>query len=90
MIEQIAARAMRLDGVDIVIVGHTDTDGSADSNQLLSEGRATTVRDALVARGLDEAALTAEGRGESEPVLAEDGTEDKAASRRVEFVVAAR
>ena len=90
VIEQLAARALRLDGLDIVVVGHTDTDGSAEGNQLLSEGRAASVRAALVARGLDERVLTSEGRGETEPLLAADGTEDKAASRRVEFVVEAR
>ena len=90
MLEQIAARALRLDGIDVVVVGYTDTDGSADTNQQLSDGRATVVRDALVELGLDDAALTSVGRGEAEPVLADDGTEDKVASRRVEFVVEAR
>ena len=90
VLEQIAARAMRLDGIDVVVVGYTDTDGSADTNQQLSDGRATVVRDALVELGLDDAATAAEGRGEAEPVLADDGTEDKVASRRVEFVVEAR
>jgi outer membrane protein OmpA-like peptidoglycan-associated protein/uncharacterized surface protein with fasciclin (FAS1) repeats len=90
VIERVAARALRLDEVDIVVVGYTDTDGSAETNQLLSEGRAAVVRDALVALGLDDGGMTAEGRGEDEPVFGDDGTEDKAASRRVEFVVAAR
>ena len=90
VLEQVAARALRLAGTDIVVVGHTDTDGSADDNQLLSLGRATVVRDALVALGLEDASLSAEGRGAAEPVFADDGSEDKAASRRVEFVVEAR
>ncbi len=90
VIEQLAARALGLDEVDIVVVGYTDTDGSADVNQLLSEGRAAAVRLALVEQGLDPDALTVEGRGEDEPVLGDDGAEDKAASRRVEFVVTAR
>jgi outer membrane protein OmpA-like peptidoglycan-associated protein/uncharacterized surface protein with fasciclin (FAS1) repeats len=90
VLEQIAGRALRLDGIDIVVVGYTDTDGSADTNQQLSDGRATVVRDALVELGLDDAALTSQGRGEVDPVLTDDGTEDKVASRRVEFVVEAR
>ncbi len=90
LLEQIAAQASGLDGIDIVVVGHTDSDGSADANQLLSEGRAAVVRDALVALGLDDAALTSEGRGAAEPISGADGSEDKAASRRVEFVVEAR
>lgn len=90
VIDQLAARALRLDEVDLVVVGHTDTDGSAETNQFLSEGRAAVVRAALVERGLDADAVTAAGRGEDEPVVGDDGVEDKAASRRVEFVVTAR
>jgi len=90
VIEQVAARALRLDGVTIVIVGHTDTDGDADNNQLLSEGRAAVVRDALIDQGLDPEASSSLGRGEAEPIVSADGTEDKAASRRVEFVVEVR
>ena len=90
VIEQIAARAIRLDGVDITIVGHTDTDGSTENNLILSEGRAASVLDALVLAGVPEDIVASEGRGESEPVLDGDGVEDKAASRRVEFVVEVR
>jgi OOP family OmpA-OmpF porin len=90
VIQQVAARALRLDAIDIVVVGHTDTDGSPENNQLLSEGRATIVRDTLVALGLDDDAVTAEGRGEAEPLLDDNGIEDKVASRRVAFVVTAR
>jgi outer membrane protein OmpA-like peptidoglycan-associated protein len=42
------------------------------------------VREALVERGLDGTAITAEGFGEQQPVLIA-GVEDKLASRRVEF-----
>lgn len=85
--EQVAARALRLDGVNIEIVGHTDTDGDADDNQILSDGRAAAVLDALVDEGLDATTLTSRGEGANSPILGDDGAEDKAASRRVEFVV---
>ena len=87
IVEQVAARALRLDGVDIVVVGHTDSDGTDDDNQLLSDGRAATVAVGLIERGLDENDVSSEGRGASEPILDANGAEDKAASRRVEFVV---
>jgi OOP family OmpA-OmpF porin len=88
IVEQIAARARRLDGVDVVVVGHTDSDGTSDDNQLLSDGRAATVAAQLIELGLDENDVSSEGRGASEPILDANGAEDKAASRRVEFVVA--
>lgn len=87
VVEQLAARAARLDGTTIVVVGHTDSDGNTATNQRLSENRAAAVLDALVARGLDAATMSSDGRGSTAPVTDESGTEDKAASRRVEFEV---
>ncbi|MEP6300054.1 MAG: fasciclin domain-containing protein, partial [Ilumatobacter sp.] len=90
VIDQLAARAARLDGVAIVIVGHTDSDGDPVANQARSEMRAASVRQALVERDLDPATLTSTGRGSTQPIVDEAGAEDKVASRRVEFVVSAR
>ena len=88
IVQQVAGRALVLDGVTIVIIGHTDSDGQPATNQQLSEGRAATVLDAFVDQGFDPDDVSSEGRGQTEPVLV-DGVEDKAASRRVEFVVVA-
>lgn len=89
VIEQLAARALRLAGTSILIVGHTDSDGDAAANQRLSEGRAAAVLNALVEQGLAADSLQSEGRGAQNPVLGPDGVEDKSASRRVEFIVTA-
>ena len=89
VVEQVVARAQRFDGVEITIIGHTDSEGDAVRNQLLSEGRADTVRAELVERGVPAERLTVVGRGEAEPILDADGNEDAAASRRVEFTVRA-
>ena len=69
------------------IEGHTDTDGSAELNQTLSEDRAAAVKDFLVAAGLDADRFTTAGFGETRPILGEDGVEDKNASRRIEFIL---
>ncbi|BDN90191.1 hypothetical protein KAM471c_40060 [Aeromonas caviae] len=55
------------DGVATVI-GHTDRIGSEAYNQSLSEQRARTVADYLIAKGLFADKVRAEGRGESSPV----------------------
>jgi len=73
--------------VDVEIQGHTDSDGSEASNQALSEARATAVLEYLVANGVDEAALTASGFGESQPVADNDTAEGRAQNRRIEFRV---
>jgi len=69
-------------GVGIVLEGHVaDTPGSPESAQALSERRAATVADALVAAGVDRARITTVGRGAAEPL------DSRAASRRVEFEI---
>lgn len=68
-LDVLAQRAKGLQGIErIVLVGHTDRLGSDAHNQPLSLQRATAVRDHLVARGLDAALFTVEGRGSREPV----------------------
>ena len=88
-IDRVAAVAARVGGITIVVEGHTDTDGRADSNQALSEGRARSVREALIVRGIAADTLMIVGFGGTEPILDADGVEDKVASRRVGFVVSA-
>ena len=68
------------------VEGHTDSDGEANFNQKLSEGRADAVVDRLVLMGIDAKRLTAKGFGESKPMGTNDTAEGKAANRRVEFV----
>jgi outer membrane protein OmpA-like peptidoglycan-associated protein len=68
-LDVLANRAKGLQGIErIVLVGHTDRLGSDAHNQPLSLQRATAVRDHLVARGMDAALFTVEGRGSAEPV----------------------
>ncbi len=55
--------------LNIEIGGHTDTRGDATENQLLSEGRANSVKNYLIEQGIDGAKLTAKGYGESQPKI---------------------
>lgn len=72
----------------ITIEGHTDSNGTEDSNLRLSQARADAVRTYLVSRGVKAERVTAVGKGESQP-LAENGTpEGRANNRRVEIIVA--
>jgi OmpA-OmpF porin, OOP family len=87
VLEQVAARALRLEAVRIAVIGHTDSEGDPGRNLALSEQRSETVRDELVRLGFPADRLTTEGRGLTEPILDASGVEDRAASRRVEFEV---
>ena len=67
------------------IEGHTDNIGGTDFNQRLSEGRAASVRQWLVAHGIDAARLKSVGLGQSRPVDTNDTEEGRRNNRRVEF-----
>ncbi|MGA9254728.1 MAG: OmpA family protein [Roseobacter sp.] len=71
----------------IQVVGHTDSDGSADYNQRLSERRATAVGGILVDAGVPFGRVQTFGRGESQPVASNLDPAGKARNRRVEIVI---
>jgi outer membrane protein OmpA-like peptidoglycan-associated protein len=68
------------------IDGHTDSDGSAESNLKLSEDRARAIRLALIKFGIRENRLDTRGFGESSPLVPNTTAENKALNRRVEFI----
>ena len=71
----------------VEIAGHTDSDGSEEFNQSLSEGRAQSAVNYIIEKGIDESRLVAKGYGESEPMVENDTEENKAKNRRVELKV---
>jgi outer membrane protein OmpA-like peptidoglycan-associated protein len=87
IIRQISQVLQQEGGMNLNIVGHTDSDGEATTNMKLSEARAEAVKNALVnIYNIDSGRLTTDGKGESEPV-GDNGTVDgKAQNRRVEFI----
>ncbi len=74
-------------GLKVQIEGHTDSVGSDQYNQQLSEQRAGAVRDYLVQQGVTEAMVTAQGFGKSHPIASNDTAEGRQRNRRVELVV---
>ncbi len=83
------AEQLRLnDRLTIVVEGHTDSTGSDESNQALSEKRAAAVKDALVSAGVGADRVTAVGKGEAAPVATNDTAAGRQQNRRVEIVLA--
>ncbi|HET9180696.1 MAG TPA: OmpA family protein [Candidatus Angelobacter sp.] len=74
-------------GLHLEVDGYTDSVGSDDYNQQLSEKRASAVRDYLVEQGIPDAAVVAHGMGKSNPVATNDTPEDRQQNRRVEMVI---
>lgn len=74
-------------GLELAVEGHTDSVGSEELNQKLSENRAETVRAYLIQQGLAEASVTSRGFGETSPVADNSTSEGRQRNRRVEIVV---
>lgn len=71
----------------ISIMGHTDSTGSEDYNQQLSERRANSVREYLISRGVNPALLSASGMGESSPIADNKTRDGRQQNRRVDIDV---
>jgi outer membrane protein OmpA-like peptidoglycan-associated protein len=74
-------------GKVITIMGHTDSKGSTQLNQRLSQERAEAVRNYLMQQGVPAAQIKAVGMGEERPVANNSTAEGRANNRRVEIVV---
>jgi outer membrane protein OmpA-like peptidoglycan-associated protein len=69
------------------VIGHTDSTGSNEHNQRLSEHRAQAVAQYLLGRNVARERLSAEGMGESAPRASNATAEGRALNRRVEIVI---
>ncbi len=72
----------------VVIEGHTDSVGSDEYNQGLSERRAESVQSALLERGVRSEQIRAFGKGESTPIASNDNPGGRQQNRRVEMIFA--
>ena len=73
----------------LLLVGHTDSVGTASYNLGLSQRRAGAVAEYLITRGVPGSRLATSGRGESDPIASNDTDADRQLNRRVEVVVTA-
>ncbi len=86
-LRSLAASLGRYPNTNLLISGHTDAVGSTAYNQALSERRATAALNYLVQQGVVASRLSAVGRGESEPLMANDTEAGHQANRRVEIAI---
>jgi outer membrane protein OmpA-like peptidoglycan-associated protein len=86
-LSSLAASLDKYPGTDLLIVGHTDAQGSDSYNMTLSERRAAAAANYLVSQGVSRARLRSTGRGESEPVASNDTETDRQKNRRVEVAI---
>ncbi len=81
----VAARELREQFADelVIVSGHTDSRGSAESNEVLSLRRAIAVKNYLAGAGVSVSRMLAFGFGESQSVTTNDTAEGRARNRRV-------
>jgi outer membrane protein OmpA-like peptidoglycan-associated protein len=72
---------------EVMIVGHTDSAGTNDYNQRLSERRGHSAEDYLSSLGVAASRLASDGRGETEPVASNDTEGGRRQNRRVEVAI---
>ena len=86
-LESVGLVLKEFDKTIIQIEGHTDSTGSDSYNQLLSERRASSVRDFLLNQGIEPARTRATGYGERSPVASNDTPAGREQNRRVELTL---
>jgi outer membrane protein OmpA-like peptidoglycan-associated protein len=74
-------------GLRLDVEGHTDSVGSDESNQRLSERRAQSSRDYLVNQGVNANSISSKGFGEASPLESNDTPQGRQKNRRVEMIV---
>lgn len=84
VLQQVAEFMKTKSDIKIQIAGHTDSDGSSESNLTLSRNRAQAVKKKLMEYGVDENRMKTTGFGESKPIADNSTADGKARNRRTE------
>ena len=74
-------------GLALAVEGYTDSVGTDDYNQKLSEQRGGSVRDYLVKEGMPQSSVSSKGFGKTQPVASNDTAAGRQQNRRVELVI---
>ncbi|HCY75845.1 MAG TPA: hypothetical protein DHV28_07970 [Ignavibacteriales bacterium] len=86
-IKKLADILKKYPGSNILVTGHTDSDGTEKYNQTLSEKRAKSVADYAIVQGVSSSSISTVGLGETEPIASNDTVEGKKLNRRVEIAI---
>jgi outer membrane protein OmpA-like peptidoglycan-associated protein len=87
VLDSVGVVLKQYDKTVIEVAGHTDSTGSHEHNQSLSERRAATVGTYLERRGVLKTRIVTIGAGETRPIASNDSVEGRARNRRVELTL---
>jgi outer membrane protein OmpA-like peptidoglycan-associated protein len=85
VLDSVAQVLAEFDKTAIKIAGHTDSTGSLQTNQMLSERRAESVKNYLLGRNITVGRIQTAGYGPRYPVASNDTAQGRQANRRVEM-----
>ena len=88
-LDKLKAALLKYPETNITVIGHTDSKGTEQYNQTLSESRATAVASYTTRNGINAGRITVIGKGETDPIATNETMEGSASNRRVEFVITA-
>jgi outer membrane protein OmpA-like peptidoglycan-associated protein len=86
-LNQVAKALLSIRARNLIVEGHTDSQGSEAYNQGLSQRRADAVRDYLVQHGYPADRIQSRGKGEGSPIADNASAEGRANNRRVEIII---
>ena len=86
-LSKVAGIVLAYPGLRLDLEGHTDSIGSDEYNMVLSDKRASSVHDYLIAQGVPAGSVSARGLGKADPVASNATAEGRQRNRRVEMVV---
>ena len=87
ILDEMVVALNRVQGKNVKIIGHTDSQGDPTRNQPLSLQRADAVKNYLIAKGIAASRLSVEGKGSQVPVADNATPEGRKKNRRIEFEV---
>ena len=87
LLDQVAQQVKSINLETVIAVGYTDSIGSVDYNLGLSERRADSVKNYLVAQGVPADRIYTEGKGKADPIASNATAEGRAKNRRVELEI---
>jgi len=85
ILDEMAAAMLKIGGKEVEVIGHTDSQGTRESNMALSLARADSVRLHLISKGIAPSLISTSGSGPDRPVAPNDSVEGRARNRRIEF-----
>jgi outer membrane protein OmpA-like peptidoglycan-associated protein len=84
---KMAGALLAYPGIQLEIDGYTDSTGTDEINQTLSDKRAEAVRNFLVAQGVSPGTITSQGFGSANPIASNDSAQGRQMNRRVDMIV---